>query len=404
VRNGSVRRLAGWNCQGVLMFGLGLMFALLPASARGQQNAATPPSSPQAVSANDATREELANFDRFLDDHPILERELGSNPSLVNDPNFVRSEPDLKIFLSHHPAVQAQLQKDPQYLATRMNLAEANAANHAAPPNPSLDQSEAAQMREFLSAHGTIDQLLKQNPALINDSTFLGAHPELKIFLDQHPRARDLFVQNPRYFITPAADSHTPPPEPAKPPKPKAAPPATADSPDQPTFNFGVTPEDVARMDQFLEDHSKIAKDLSRDPLLVANHHYLDHHGELRDFFDEHVRVREAFAEDPRYFVPGNGFGAAPPRLELTTNQKLSTRDLATTDTFLRKHKHIAKTLRANPMVVQDLNYLHHHGDLRKFFDQNPHIQTEMDEHPRYFMSREEKFHQGESFAVRKHK
>lgn len=399
MRNGGVRILAGRSFQGVLMFALGLAFALLPAPAWGRQNAGMPPST--AASPTDATREELANFDRFLDDHPILERELGSNPSLVNDSNFVKSEPDLKIFLSHHPAVQTQLQKDPQYLATRMNLAEANAANHAAPPNPSLDQSEAGQMREFLRAHDTIDQLLKQNPALINDSTFLGAHLDLKMFLDQHPRARDLFVQNPRYFITPAADSHAPAPDPANPPKPKVA---RADAPDQPTFNFGVTPEDVGRMDQFLEDNPKIAKDLSRDPLLVANHHYLDHHDELRRFFDEHVRVREAFAEDPRYFVPGNGFGAAQPRLDISTNQKLSSRDLATTDTFLRKHKHIAKTLRANPMVVQDLDYLHHHGDLRKFFDENPHIQTEMDEHPRYFMRREEQFHQSESFAFQKHK
>lgn len=403
MRNGGVRGLTGRSFQAVLVFALGLAFAPFPAQARGQQNAATPPANAQFASPNDATREELANFDRFLDDHPILERELGSNPSLVNDPNFVRSEPDLKIFLSHHPAVQAQLQKDPQYLATRMNLAEANAANHAAPPNPSLDQSEAGQMREFLHAHDTIDQLLKQNPALINDSTFLGAHPELKIFLEQHPRARDLFVQNPRYFITPAADSHTPPPAPANPPKPKAEA-APADAPDQPTFDFGVSPDDVARMDQFLEDHRKIAKDLSKDPLLVTNHHYLDHHDELRRFFDEHVRVREAFAEDPRYFVPGNGFGAAPPRLDISTNQKLSNRDLAAIDTFLRKHKHIAKTLRDNPMVVQDLNYLHHHGDLRRFFDQNPHIQTEMDEHPRYFMRREEQFHQSESFAIQKHK
>lgn len=401
--------LASMSFQAALILFIGLAMGVVPAV--GQQTAPAPASNLQNASQTDASREELANFDRFLDSHPILERQLGSNPSLVNDPNYVQREPDLQIFLSHHPAVKAQLAKDPQYLAQRMDLADANPGAHGAPaPNPSLDQEEAGQMREFFGSHGDLRQLLAQNPALINDSTFLGAHADLKIFLDQHPRARYLFAQNPRYFITPTEESHGAPAVVANPPKmanpskiadpPKPKPAAVKPAPDEPTFDFGISPEDVARMDQFLEDHPKEAKDLSRDPLLVADHKYLDHHHDLREFFDEHYRVREAFAENPRYFVPGNGFGAAPPQLEINAHQPLSNRDLAQTETFLRKHKDIAKQLRSNPVVVQDIHYLHHHGDLQKFFDQNPHIQTEMQEHPRYFMQREDKFRTSESFEV----
>ena len=404
----SVGILASMTLQAVLMFAVGVALGAPPASASPQQEAANPAATSQLAARTDATREELANFDRFLDSHPILERELGSNPSLVDDPDYVQREPDLKIFLTHHPAVKAQLKKDPQYLARRMDFAEANPGSHAAPaPNPSLDQEEASQMHEFLASHTDIKQLLAQNPALINDSTFLGAHAELKSFLGEHPRARYLFVQNPRYFISPGADTRSgpvaaKPAKPAAPATPKAAP--VNPAPHEPTFNFSVSSDDIARMDQFLEDHPKIARDMSKDPLLVANHHYLDHHHELREFFEEHVRVREAFAEDPRYFVPGNGFGASPPPLEIDAHQRLSNRDLAETETFLLKHKDIAKQMRGNPMVVQDLNYLHHHGDLRAFLDQHPHIQTELDEHPRYFMRREEKFQQSENFAVQKHK
>lgn len=405
MKKSGMRIMASISFQSALLLLIGL--ALGPTRASGQQAAPKAPAN-SAAAQTDASREELANFDRFLDSHPILERQLGSNPSLVNDPNYVQREPDLQIFLSHHPDVKAQLEKDPQYLAQRMDLADANPGTHGAPaPNASLDQEEAGQMREFFGSHGDLRQLLAQNPALINDSTFLGAHADLKIFLDQHPRARYLFAQNPRYFITPAEETHSAPVEVANPPKvaspPKPKPAAVNPVPDGPTFDFGVSPEDVARMDQFLEDHPKIAKDLGRDPLLVTDHKYLDHHHDLREFFDEHYRVREAFAENPRYFVPGNGFGAAPPQLEINAHQPLSNRDLAEMETFLRKHKDIAKELRSNPVVVQDIHYLHHHGDLQKFFDQNPHIQTELQEHPRYFMQREDNFRSSESLEVQNH-
>lgn len=339
----------------------------------------------QRAPETDATREELANFDRFLDTHPVLERELGSNPSLVNDPSYVQREPDLQIFLSHHPAVKAHLERNPQYLAQRADFAEENASTRGARPDPSFDQAEAGDMREFLDSHDDIKQLLAQNPALIDDSTFLGSHMALKTFLNEHPRARSVFGENPRYFISPAAKSAE---------SPKATPAAMKSTPvkldGEPTFEFGLTPENIGRINQFLEDHPNIAKDLMKHPLLVTNHSYLDHHRELRRFFDEHMRVRAAFAEDPRYFVPRNGFGARSPTLEIATEARLSDADLSTIATFLSKHKDIAGELQRNPIIVQDLHYLHKHDDLREFFDEHPRIQTEMDEHPRYFMRREE--------------
>lgn len=71
---------------------------------------------------------------------------------------------------------------------------------------------------------------------------------------------------------------------------------------------------------------------------------------------------------------------------------------------YLRKHKDVAKRIESNPLVVQDLNFLHHHGDLREFFDEHPHIQTEFDEQPHYFMQREDEFRQSENLEVRNHK
>jgi len=424
MRNGSCGVVAGMGFRAGMVCVLGLALTTVPAKAKQQSVATT--AQPAAASTTDASREELANLDRFLDNHPILEQELGSNPSLVNDPEYVQREPDLQIFLSHHPAVKAELQKDPDYLARRRSLADANAPGPGMTnANPSLDGAEAGELHEFLGAHNDIEQPLKQNPALINDSTFLGTHPDLQTFLNQHPRARYLFVEDPRSFIVPGDAPAVAPPERvtrvepshseravAKATPPKAIPTkatttkatvARAIVPSGPEFDFGVSDDDVARMDQFLEDHSKIARDLTKDPLLVTNHKFLDHHKDLRQFFDEHVRVREAFAEDPRYFVPGNDFGASPPPLEIKKEQELSNRDLAETEAFLRKHKDVAKKMRNDPLVAQDVSFLHHHGDLREFLDTHPHIQIELEEHPRYFMQREEEFHQNENLEVPQH-
>jgi hypothetical protein len=150
----------------------------------------------------------------------------------------------------------------------------------------------------------------------------------------------------------------------------------------------GVTPEDVARMNQFLEDHRDIAKQLQKDPLLVTDHKFLDKHKELRRFFDQNIRLREVFAEDPGFFARvTSGSGTAAD--ESAVNANLTGRDLLEMERFLQKHKDIAKDLTKDPMLVKNPQFLEHHKDLRRFFDEHAHIQEEFDINPRYFMQRE---------------
>ncbi len=54
----------------------------------------------------DITRTELTNFDRFLDSHPGIARDLRQNPALVNDPNYLAQHPELAQFLQRHPGVR----------------------------------------------------------------------------------------------------------------------------------------------------------------------------------------------------------------------------------------------------------------------------------------------------------
>ena len=63
---------------------------------------------------NDIRGYELKNFDTWLDKHPQIGQELRSNPSLVNDPNYVNSHTELKGFLDHHQSVREELRENPR--------------------------------------------------------------------------------------------------------------------------------------------------------------------------------------------------------------------------------------------------------------------------------------------------
>ena len=87
------------------MIGVILVAPMLAAAQTPQPQ---PPAQPK-IATN-----ELANFDRFLDSHPNVDRELRKNPSLINDPNYLSKHPDLRTFLSKHPNVQRDVTANPQ--------------------------------------------------------------------------------------------------------------------------------------------------------------------------------------------------------------------------------------------------------------------------------------------------
>lgn len=455
---GCARRFVLFVCRASLGWSAAIVFACFPANARRQrtaqtatdsqsssqssQNSSQPQNSAQPQTSarqqgsppTDASREELANFDQFLANHPILERELESNPSLVNDSNYVQSEPDLQIFLTHHPNVKTELERDPRYLERHREASTANRTGLSNGKGP-LNSADAEKMGQFLDAHQGVAEKLKENPALINDSTFLTHNPELQTFLNENPSIWEELARNPRYLTqheppqagapehrdsakpNPPATNYVPSnPAPTQPPSastervgvsgtsssssrtsPRSSPPSYSTSSSSAAAistrsNSAVSPEDVARMNQFLEDHRDIAKQLEKDPLLVTDHKYLDKHKDLRRFFDENVRLREVFADNPQYFTARNSHLRSAGSFETAPGTELTDHDLAEMEKFLQKHKDIAKQLRTNSWMGKEPQYLQHHKDLRRFFDEHPHVQEEFDENPRAFMRQQAEF------------
>lgn len=63
--------------------------------------------------AEGITRQEVSNFDHFLNNHDKIAQDLRRNPNLVNDPAYLRSHPDLKDFLRDHHGVRDELRQNP---------------------------------------------------------------------------------------------------------------------------------------------------------------------------------------------------------------------------------------------------------------------------------------------------
>jgi hypothetical protein len=63
-----------------------------------------------------------------------------------------------------------------------------------------------------------------------------------------------------------------------------------------------MSKEQSDRVDQFLDKHQKIAKDLDHNPALCNDQKYVDHHKDLRDFFVKNPDIHRKLAQNHSYF------------------------------------------------------------------------------------------------------
>lgn len=151
------------------------------------------------------TRVQVANFDRFLDLHPGLERSLTQNPSLINNQTFLATQPSLAGWLRAHPATAEELKENPQAFMGRERVFEANEARTAARfprlEEDGINRQEVAGFDRFLDANPNLAARLSQNPSLINNSAFLAKNPSLATWLNAHPGAAEEIRENPQGFF-----------------------------------------------------------------------------------------------------------------------------------------------------------------------------------------------------------
>src|SRR5271156_1409807 len=62
-------------------------------------------SAPMPQPGNDITRQEVIDFNRFLDSHPEVAEQLRKDPSMIDNRRWVADHPALQQYLHEHPEV-----------------------------------------------------------------------------------------------------------------------------------------------------------------------------------------------------------------------------------------------------------------------------------------------------------
>jgi GrpB-like predicted nucleotidyltransferase (UPF0157 family) len=109
-------------------------------------------------------------------------------------------------------------------------------------------------------------------------------HPDLQQFLAQHPGVREEYKENPNAFMHQEQRFDR-----------------------REDFSMRhdheVSGEERSSFGEFMQGHSGIAGDLSKNPSLANNQEYLENHPALRDYLKANPKVRQQLTENPQTFV-----------------------------------------------------------------------------------------------------
>src|SRR5215469_2506141 len=214
---------------------------------------------------DDATRRELADLDRFLDQHQQVNQELQANPRLINDQNYLNAHPQFAQFLQTHPALQRRFSADPNQFLLLENRFEGR-EERGERANPEATRRELAELDRFLDAHPRVGTELQAHPML---QQRFSADPNEFVRLENRFEAREERGER------------------AQPPE--------------------AMPRELAELDRFLDSHPRVNQDLQANPGLVNDRNYLNTHPQFAQFLETHPILQQRFSANPNSFIRREG-------------------------------------------------------------------------------------------------
>ncbi len=339
---------------------LALITLIWAAPGRAQSPSTTP------QDRDDLTRQQLAAFDQFLDNHPELSEQLRKNPSLVDNQEFVANHPDLQRYLQEHPEVREDIDRNPaavMHQEQRYDRAEDRDRDRDRDHDrDGITQGEVARMDSFLDSHPEIAEQLKKNPKLIDDKKWVDGHPELRQFLSEHSGIREEFDQHPYAFMR-----------------------------DENRYDRREDRGEFATMDQFLDKHPEVAEQLKKDPKLIDDRKWVAGHPELQEFMASHPEIRQQFDQHPYAFMrQEDRFDRREDRREDGRADRgdsdVTRGELSSFHEFLQGHDTIATELSKTPSLATNSEYLENHTALQTYLQSHPQVREELNENPQSFI------------------
>jgi hypothetical protein len=138
------------------------------------------------------THGEVSRFDNgYLDEHPEVARQLGANPGLVDNPQFLATHPGLDQYFANHPEIRSELQQHPDRFMNDEWKHEA--WQNGAHPLATTDH--------YMDTHPQVSQQLEKDPALVDNKQYVDSHPGLHDYLNNHPVARAEWQSHPNQYM-----------------------------------------------------------------------------------------------------------------------------------------------------------------------------------------------------------
>ncbi len=129
----------------------------------------------------------------------------------------------------------------------------------------------------YLDEHPEVTEQLCHDPHLVDNPQFMAAHPGLIEYFHNHPEIRaeirnhpDRFMAREHYY-----ENHG--------------------------DRGGAHP--LATTDHYMDAHPDVAQQLNRDPALVDNRIYVDHHPGLEDYLRDHPIARRDWRSHPYEYM-----------------------------------------------------------------------------------------------------
>src|SRR5579863_4522842 len=142
-------------------------------------------------------------------------------------------------------------------------------------------RSELAQFDQFLDNHGEIAEQVRKDPSLVNNKEFVKNHAALQTHLQEHPGIREELKENPNAFMR--QEDRFDRQEDAR--------------------DNNAARRDMTQFKQFLDGHREMAEQLRKDPSLMDNRDFVQHHQALQTYLRDHPEVREEIKANPKAFM-----------------------------------------------------------------------------------------------------
>jgi hypothetical protein len=349
------------------MSGLGLL-ALTASLCLGRPAVAQSAPAPdnQYAQDRDATRDELASFNRFLDSHREIGEQLRKDPNLIDNRDFVRNHPALQDYLRDHPGVREAIRQNPDafmHAEDRFDRRDDRRGD--------INRAELANFDRFLDGHPEIADQLRKDPSLMDNREFVQNHPALQAYLQDNPGIRDAVRQNPDAFMH-AEDRYV---------------------------RGDDDRRELAALDGFLDSHREIGEQLRKDPSLVDNQEFVKNHPALQTFLQDHPETSQLLRENPNAFMQEEA--RYQQQQDMDRDHRGPDRDMDR-DTmhrrfgeFLGAHSDLAQELYRNPSQAKDQQFLASHPELRDYLNANPDLREQLAANPDDFVKSSQPFTNG---------